>query len=110
MSGGAIRGMVRLWSRLIGAVIQHWLLLTTAWGDFRVSLVKAWDTIRQLSLSVAMSLSDPSSLERVLESLCRILSSSSRRNKRKRPSTFELLRNPELLEYGTKQVLTNPLT
>jgi hypothetical protein len=51
VSGGAIRGMVRLWSRLIGAVIQHWLLLGTAWGDFRVSLVKAWDTIRQLYLA-----------------------------------------------------------
>lgn len=110
VSGGAIRGMVRLWSRLIGAVVQHWLLLATAWGDFRVSLVKAWDTIRQLSLSVAMSLSDPPGLERVLESLCRVLSSSSRRNKRKRPSTFELLMNPDLLEYGTKQALTNPLT
>ena len=106
VSGGAIRGMVRLWSRLIGAVIQQWLLIGTAWGDVRLSLVKAWESIRQMSLSVALSLSDPPGLERVLESLSRVLSSTSRRNKRKRPSTFELLMNPDLLEYGTRQSLT----
>lgn len=104
--GGAIRGMVRLWSRLIGAVIQQWLLLGTAWGDVKLSLVKAWESIRQISLFVALSLSDPAGLQRVIECLARVLSSTSRRNKRKRPSTFQLIMNPDLLEYGTKQSLT----
>ena len=98
--GDAIRAMVHLWSRLLSVLVQHWLLLSCAWGDFRLSLVKVWETIRQLGLTLAASIQDASQVAEVIETLQRMLKSTSRRNKRKRPSTFELLIDPTKLEYG----------
>lgn len=100
LSGNVIRSQVRLWSRLLSVLVQHWLLLCTAWGDFRLSLVKVWETIRQFGLTLASSLASVSDLATTITLLQRMLETSSRRNKRKRPSTFELLMDPTKLEYG----------
>ena len=98
--GNAIRAMVHLWSRLLSVLVQHWLLLSSAWGDYRQSLVKVWETIRQMGLTLAVSFRDESQLIHAIETLQRMVESSSRRNKRKRPSTFELLMDPTKLEYA----------
>lgn len=95
-----LRTMVRLWSRLLAVLLQHWLLLSSGWGDFRISLVKVWETIRQLALTLASSFHDDSQFTGVVELLQRLLASSSRRNKRKKPSTMELLMDPSKLEYA----------
>lgn len=101
MSGTTvIRSQVHLWSRLLSVLVQHWLLLCTAWGDFRLSLVKVWETIRQFGLTLASSLTSASALATTITLLEQILQATSRRNKRKRPSTFELLMDPTKLEYG----------
>lgn len=100
MEGSATRAMVHLWSRMLSVLVQHWLLLSSGWGDFRLSLVKVWETIRQLGLTLATSIHDPLQLVAVIETLKRLIQSSSRRNKRKRPSTFELLIDPTRIEYG----------
>jgi hypothetical protein len=33
--------LAELWAKLIGVLVQHWLLLTTPWPDARRSLWKA---------------------------------------------------------------------
>lgn len=46
LSGSTVvRQMVRVWSRLIAAIIQHWLMIGTVWGDPSRSLAKVWKAV-----------------------------------------------------------------
>jgi hypothetical protein len=101
LSGSTVvRQMVRLWSRLLAVLMQHWLLLSSVWGDARCSLAKACEAIRRYALMVASAIGDPAKLAVAIEELGVILHATAKRNKRKKPSTFELLNDPELLEYS----------
>lgn len=94
------RRMVRLWSRLLATLAQHWLLLACAWGDPRRSLAKACEAIRRHVVLLAASLGDEARLAAELERLGAVLGSTARQNSRKKPSTFELLNDPSRLGYG----------
>ena len=101
LSGSTVeRQMVRLWSRLLAVLVQHWLLLVSVWGDGRHSLAKAGQAIRKLATLLAVSLASVETLTTALETLIRATRVTTRQNKRKRPSTFELLNDPSLLEYS----------
>ena len=95
----AVRQMVRLWSRLLAVLLQHWLLLATAWGEPRRSLAKACQAIRRHALLLAVAIGDRARLAGQIEHLGIILHATARQNKRKRPSAFELLNDPSLLDY-----------
>jgi len=98
LSGSTVvRQMVRLWSRLIAAVIQQWLIVAGAWGDRHKSLNKLCEAIRQFVGRIAAGLQRRAELRRALRDLARVLSTTCRRNKRKKPGTFELLNDPTLL-------------
>jgi hypothetical protein len=94
------RQLVRLWSRLLAVLMQHWLLLCSVWGNPRCSLSKACEAIRRNVLMLAAVVNDPAKLAVAIENLGVILRATVRQNKRKKPNTFELLNNPELLEYS----------
>ena len=94
------RQMVRLWSRLLAVLVQHWVLLSVAWGDPRRSLAKACEAIRRHALLLVVSLGDGSRLEGEIQRLADVLRTTARRNKRKKPGTFELLDDPSQLEYS----------
>lgn len=94
------RQMVRLWSRLLGVLMQHWLLLSSVWGDMRHSLAKASQAIRRHALLLATALASPAALEAAIETLCRAVRVTARQNKRHHPSTFQLLNDPSLLDYS----------
>jgi hypothetical protein len=96
----AARAMVRLWSRLLAVMVQHWLLLTSTWGDPRTSLAKACEAIRSHALLLAVEIHDQVRLEAAIERLRLVLSTTAKQNKRKRPSTFELLNDASRLEYS----------
>lgn len=101
LSGSTVtRQIIRVWSRLLAVLMQHWLLLSSVWGDPRCSLAKACEAIRDHAKLIATAIGDAVRLETVLEQLGVILSVTVRQNKRKKPSTFELLNDPELLEYS----------
>jgi hypothetical protein len=91
--------LVRLWSRLLAMVVQHWLLLGCAWGDLRCSLYKAGVTIRESTNDLTGTMDDLEGLARQIERIGQVLGKVSRRDKRKQPGTFELLNNPSLLGY-----------
>ena len=100
LSGSTVeRQMVRLWSRLLAVLVQHWLLLVSVWGDARHSLSKASEAIRRFATQLATSLSSVAELTAAIETLIRATRVTARQNKRKRPSTFELLNDVSLLEY-----------
>ncbi len=90
---------VKLWSRLLAIVLQQWLQ-TGVWGRPEISLKKAWDVIQSFALPIAMNVSHAELLRTTLQQLFRVTQSTIRKNKRKQPSTFELLINPKALPYA----------
>jgi Transposase DDE domain len=94
------RQMVRVWSRLLAALVQHWVMLATAWGDGRCSLAKVWKAIQNRAELLARGLAEPARLEYELGQLRDTLETTAKQNKRKRASTFELLNDPAKLDYA----------
>ncbi len=95
-----VRQMVRIWSRLIGAVIQHWLLLASAWGDPTKSWSKVCEAIRPFVGRIAAGLPRWSELTRAITDLCQAVAKTCRRNQRTKPGTFELLNDVHRLDFG----------
>src|SRR5262249_4693862 len=91
--------MVALWSRLIGCVVQHWLLVDTTCANPRVSLHKAGQVIRDFAARITVSLMRPAEFIEVLTNLRQTILKTCQRNKRRKTGTFELLNNPELLDF-----------
>jgi len=94
-----VRKMVGLWSRLLACIIQHWLLVALTWGDIRISLNKAGQAIRNCADRIAASIQNAGDLIQVLTTLTKSILKTAKRNKRTKPGTFELLDNPELLDF-----------
>jgi hypothetical protein len=83
-----------LYAKLIGMIIQHWLLLTSAFSNPARSLVKAVKTIRRHAMQVACAVASQQ-LHQLIE-VCQIIASclatGCRMNKRKKePNTYQLL-------------------
>jgi hypothetical protein len=93
-----IRCMVKLWSRLLAAVVQQWLQCGV-WGRPEISLKKVWDTISRWSNTLATIWRDPQMLREGLECILAMVQSAARQNKRKSRSTFEMLNDPSKLTY-----------
>jgi hypothetical protein len=96
----AVRQMVGVWSRLLAALVQHWLVIAGVWGDPTKSLSKACEAIRDFIGRLAASLDQQSALERVLADMYAAMAKTCRRNKRSKPGTFELLNDVSLLDFS----------
>ena len=94
------RRMVRFWSRLLAVLVQHWLLLASVWGDPRASLAKVYEAIRSHAFLLAVAINDQARLIHAIEQLGEVLRTTAKQNKRSKPSTFELLNDPSLLDYS----------
>jgi hypothetical protein len=100
LSGSTVvRQMVRVWSRLTAAVVQHWLMVGAVWGDPSRSLPKVWQAVQQFVGRLAAALDSTPELERVLADLRATLAKTCRRDKRSKPGTFELLNDVALLDF-----------
>ena len=93
------RQMVGVWSRLLAALVQHWLVIASVWGDPTKSLSKVCEAMRKFVGRLAAGLDKLSELEQVLADLCEVLARTCRRNKRSKPGTFELLNDVNLLDF-----------
>jgi hypothetical protein len=91
--------LVKLWSRLLAMLVQHWLLLACAWGDVRCSLYKACATIRDFASDLVAAVDDLERLTAEIARIGQIIQKLARRDKRKQAGTFELLNDPSLLGY-----------
>ena len=94
-----VRQMVGVWSRLLAALVQHWLVVASVWGDPTKSLSKACEAVRDFVGRLATALDGPAALERVLADLAAVVAKTCRRNKRSKPGTFELLNDVSLLDF-----------
>ena len=84
---------------MIGAVIQHWLLVASAWGDPTKSWAKVCEAVRPFVGRIAAGLPRWPELENALTDLCAAIAKTCRRNKRGKPGTVELLNDVRLLEF-----------
>lgn len=88
------RILCEVYAKLIGRIVQHWLILTGAWANPARSLVKAAKTIRRHAMQIACAVAS-GELQRLIEA-CQIIASclatGCRINTRKKePNTYQLL-------------------
>jgi hypothetical protein len=87
------RILTEVYAKLLGMVVQHWMLLTSCWSYADRSLRKASSTIRAHALNLAIVLPHRHLVRQTLQTLQRLLQRGSRVGKRKhRPPIHELLR------------------
>lgn len=100
MQSPAQRQMAVLYAKLIGVIVQHWILLTTVWNDGRRSLRRAAVILRNWIGLFIEELDDAERISRLLQRFGGSLVKSARvTDRKKHPSLFQLLENPQLLEY-----------
>ena len=96
----AARQLAEIYVKLIAVIIQHGILLLTVWLDGRRSLWRAAANLRDWIGALIAVIDDTAKLQRVLHRQRQSLAKSARVNcRQKHPSCFQLLNNPELLEY-----------
>jgi hypothetical protein len=99
-SWSAVERMAMFWAKLIGVVLQHWLLLTSTWSNCRRSLWKAAQVISEWIATLTVVWDDQ---ERLIDTLTKMSAAvaavANQKLQRKRPSSFQLLLNPELLDW-----------
>ncbi len=84
-------------AKLIGVVIQHWLLLTAGWDDPHRSLVKASAAVRDAAFTLALTMRLLRRLTQTLRALALPLQTGCRKNiRRAAPGTYQLLEHPDL--------------
>jgi hypothetical protein len=96
----AAEQLAGVYVKLIAVIIQQGILLMAVWLDGRRSLWRAAASLRNWMGQLIAVLDDTAKLQRVLYRQRESLAKSARVNcRRKHPSCFQLLDNPELLEY-----------
>jgi hypothetical protein len=95
-----VRQMVKVWSRLLAAVVQHWLLIATAWGNPTKSLSKVCKAIATFASRLVAALTSEVEVNEILAAICAVVAKTCRRDKRSKAGTFELLNDVKLLGYA----------
>lgn len=91
------RILCEVYAKLIGVVIQHWLLLTAGWDDPHRSLVKASAAVRDAAFTLALTMRSLRRLTQTLRALALPLQTGCRKNiRRADPGTYQLLEHPDL--------------
>ena len=95
-----VRQMVRVWARLLAALVQHWLLIASAWGDPTRSLSKVCEAVRKFAARIAAALGHRTTLAKIIAEFCHTVAKTCKRNKRTKAGTFELLNDVSLLDFS----------
>jgi hypothetical protein len=89
----ASRILCELYAKLLGCVLQHWLLLEPCWAQANRSLVHAAATVRSYTISLALALAHPTTLRRTLTALRTCLAATPGiTTRRGHPATHQRLR------------------
>src|SRR5258707_1264251 len=86
------RVLCELYAKLIGAVLQHWLMVLFAWQEPQRSLVKLAQVVRETSWTLIRGLARRGSMRSALQRIGRRMQSGCRMNTRqKRPNSAQLI-------------------
>jgi hypothetical protein len=89
------RILTELFAKLLGTIVQHWLLLITIWKYPDRSLYKAAHRLQSHMLTLARLLNEtPAALRKLLRSLEPCLRTARINQRRKKPALIQLLKNP----------------
>ena len=89
------RILAEVYAKLIGMIIQHWIMLVSCWSHPDHSLVKAAATIRDNASLLVAGLSGWLPIRTAIQILKQAITSGCRLNpRRKHPDTYQLLLNP----------------
>jgi hypothetical protein len=84
------RVLCELYGRLLGQIVQHWLLVISCWDERARSLPKAAQTIRAHWLPVAMGIRTRARLVDAITTVARCIQAGCRMNRRKtHPNTYQ---------------------
>jgi hypothetical protein len=86
------RRLCELYAKLLGLVLQHWLLVLTCWQFPDRSLRQAAQTVRRYATTLALALPQAKRVAAILQQLQACLCVGCRITKRRKaPSTYQLL-------------------
>jgi hypothetical protein len=97
------RVLCELYAKLIGIVLQHWLIVLFAWQDEQRSLVKLAQVVRDTASSLLEALAGNRSLFSALQLIQRRMGSGCQMNKRKKHPNAA-----QLLEHGSTNWALSP--
>ena len=85
------RVLCEIYAKLIGLLIQHWILLTCCWRIPDRSLTKAASTLRPFAATIVSRFHSLPDICDILQLLNRILPDGCRLNRRAQPNSYQLL-------------------
>jgi hypothetical protein len=86
------RILCEVYAKLIGQIMQHWVVLVSCWADAARSLTKAAQTIRLHVLSLAQAVHHHACLIEEITHIAQCIAAGCRMNQRKhQPNTYQLL-------------------
>jgi hypothetical protein len=85
------RILCEVYAKLIGLLIQHWLIRMGCWSNPHRSMVKASEAIRLLAPCLLLALQGPWTLEKIINLIPFVLQHCSVNTRRNRPSTSHIL-------------------
>ena len=96
------RVLCELYAKLIGVMLQHWLMVLFAWHDPQRSLVKLAQVVRDTGWTLMEALAGHRSLRSALQLIARRMRSGCQMNKRKKhPNSAQLLER-EAVEWALR--------
>jgi hypothetical protein len=97
-SGKSARIETEIYAKILGLLIQHWTTILGCWQDPQRSLHKA-QQVTQLAVSaLGFALIGEMSLSRAIQRIAGAMSKGCCINsRRKKPNTYQLVRNPKLI-------------
>lgn len=96
----AVGRMALFWAKLIGVILQHWLLLTSTRSDLRYSHWKAAKVVRDTLVSLMGALDDVGALMAIFKGMAAAIEAVAvKKAQKKSPASFQLLSDPDLLNW-----------
>lgn len=84
------RVLCELYGRLLGQIVQHWLLVTSCWDEPGRSLVKAAQTIRVHWMGLALAMPVRARVSEVISTITRCIRAGCRMTRRKQqPNLYQ---------------------
>ena len=92
--------MAVFYAKLLGVVLQHWILVATAWHIAARSLMMAAEKLADDIKEIMQALGDLGRLEELLRQLQRLIENQAKTtNRTKNPSHAQLMADPDLLDW-----------
>lgn len=93
--------LAEMYAKLLGLVVQHWMLLVSVWQYANRSLTKASKAIRRQVPLLIAAFQSHLTLESALQQIIDSLEACGRITSRKKnPNTHQTLENADLIAYG----------